>query len=164
MLNTDNNTIPDSGAWSIDSLQAKRSVDKKVTVKTDVREAQTVIGVNCRLNGNLQLTGTSRIDGNVEGEIFSEGELTVGETAEIKSTINGQKVSIFGRVVGNIICSERLELFAGAKVSGCIVSPRIVMHDGVVFDGTCRMGQQQANWDSHSEDLITLTSPAVDGS
>jgi cytoskeletal protein CcmA (bactofilin family) len=93
--------------------------------------------------GNLDLKGGAQIDGSVAGEISAEGELVIGESAQVKAAIQGEQVRVFGRVIGDIVCSERLELFSGARVTGNISSPRLIIHDGVIFDGSCQMEQQR---------------------
>ena len=103
----------------------------------------SVLAAHCVLKGDLELKGKSQINGRVEGEISSDGELTIGEEGQIKADIFGKIVIVYGRVEGHIKCSERLELHAGAHVTGDVLSPRVVMQDGVVFEGRCWMGEEQ---------------------
>jgi cytoskeletal protein CcmA (bactofilin family) len=78
--------------------------------------------------------------GNVEGEIRCNGILTIGEGAEIRAKIWGQAVVIRGKVEGNVTAKEKVELLAPAKLYGNIASPRLIITEGVVFDGDCSMG------------------------
>ena len=103
----------------------------------------SVIAAACSITGDLDLKGKVQINARVEGEIISDGELLIGEEGDIKANIFGKVVIIFGRVVGDIKCEERLELHAGAHVTGNVLSPRVVIQDGVVFDGRCWMGEEQ---------------------
>ena len=102
-------------------------------------EGETLIGLGANFRGSLECQSSVRIEGFLEGEILSGGEVTVGEAAEVKARINGDSVKVFGTVVGDITAVTRLEVFSGARISGNISSPRLVMHDGVVFDGHCAM-------------------------
>ncbi len=99
----------------------------------------TVLGVGSRICGSLGFAGTVQIEGEVEGDIACEGELTIGEQAVIHGLIQASSARIFGKVVGDITCRDRLELHAGASVHGDLLCPKVVMQDGVFFDGTCRM-------------------------
>jgi cytoskeletal protein CcmA (bactofilin family) len=81
-----------------------------------------------------------RIDGTVEGEIQCQGILTIGEGAEVKAKISGQVVVIRGKVEGNVTAKERIELAAPARLIGNINAPRLIITEGVVFDGDCSMG------------------------
>ena len=93
-----------------------------------------------RVTGQLTFQGPARIDGSVEGEIQCQGTLTVGEGAEVRAKISGQVVIIRGKVEGNVAAKEKLELAAPARLFGNIDTPRLIITEGVVFDGDCSMG------------------------
>jgi cytoskeletal protein CcmA (bactofilin family) len=93
-----------------------------------------------RVTGQLVFQGAAKIDGNVEGEIRCNGTLTIGEGAEIRAKITGQAVVIRGKVEGNVTAKEKVELLAPARLYGNIASPRLIITEGVVFDGDCSMG------------------------
>ena len=93
-----------------------------------------------RVSGQLNFQGSARIDGAVDGEIQCQGTLTIGEGAEIRARISGQVVVIRGKVEGNVSAKERIELVAPARLIGNIDAPRLIIAEGVVFDGDCSMG------------------------
>jgi cytoskeletal protein CcmA (bactofilin family) len=93
-----------------------------------------------RVSGQLSFQGPARIDGFVEGEIQCQGPLTVGEGAEVRARISGQIVIIQGKVEGNVTAKERVELLAPARLIGNVNAPRLIITEGVVFDGDCSMG------------------------
>lgn len=93
-----------------------------------------------RVTGQLSFQGPARIDGKVDGEVNCQGTLTIGEEAEVKAKITGQVVVIRGKVEGNVTAKERIELLAPARLIGNISAPRLIMTEGVVFDGDCSMG------------------------
>jgi cytoskeletal protein CcmA (bactofilin family) len=93
-----------------------------------------------RVSGQLSFQGPATIDGVVDGEIQCQGTLTIGESAEVRAKISGQSVVIRGTVEGNVTAKERVELAAPARLTGNIDSPRLVVTEGVVFDGDCSMG------------------------
>lgn len=93
-----------------------------------------------RVTGQVVFEGAARIDGNVEGEIQCHGTLTIGEGAEVRAKISGRVIVIRGRVEGNVTAKEKIELAAPARLFGNIVAPRLVITEGVVFDGDCSMG------------------------
>jgi cytoskeletal protein CcmA (bactofilin family) len=98
-----------------------------------------------RVTGQLMFQGAARIDGSVEGEIQCHGKLTIGEGAEVRAKISGQIVIIQGRVEGNVTAAERIELTSPARVYGNINTPRLIITEGVVFDGDCSMGMAKQN-------------------
>jgi cytoskeletal protein CcmA (bactofilin family) len=93
-----------------------------------------------RVSGQLTFQGSARIEGNVDGEIQCHGTLTIGERAEVRAKISGDVVVIRGKVEGNVIAKEKVELVAPARLFGDIDTPRLVITEGVVFDGDCTMG------------------------
>jgi cytoskeletal protein CcmA (bactofilin family) len=93
-----------------------------------------------RVSGQLSFQGPARIDGSVEGEIHCQGSLTIGESADIRAKISAQVVVIRGKVEGNVSAKEKVELGAQARLIGNIDAPRLVIAEGVVFDGNCAMG------------------------
>lgn len=94
----------------------------------------------CRVTGQLAFKGPARIDGSVEGEIQCHGRLTIGEGAEVRAKISGAAVVIQGRVEGDVTATEKIELIAPARLFGNIDTPRLIIAEGVVFDGECTMG------------------------
>jgi cytoskeletal protein CcmA (bactofilin family) len=93
-----------------------------------------------RVSGQLSFQGSANIDGSVDGEIRCQGILTIGEGAEVKARISGETVIIRGRVEGNVTGNAKVELAAPARLYGNISTPRLVVAEGVVFDGDCSMG------------------------
>jgi cytoskeletal protein CcmA (bactofilin family) len=93
-----------------------------------------------KISGQLSFQGPARIDGAVDGEIQCQGTLTIGEGAEVRANISGQVVVIRGKVEGNVTAKEKVELAAPARLIGNVESPRLVVTEGVVFDGDCSMG------------------------
>jgi cytoskeletal protein CcmA (bactofilin family) len=93
-----------------------------------------------RVSGQLSFQGPARIDGAVDGEIQCQGTLTIGEGAEVRAKMSGQVVVIRGKVEGNVTAKEKVELAAPARLIGNVDSPRLVVTEGVVFDGDCSMG------------------------
>ena len=96
-----------------------------------------------RVTGQLSFQGAARIDGSVDGEIQCQGTLTIGEGADIRAKVSGRVVILRGKVEGNVTAKERLELIAPARLIGNVDTPRLLVTEGVVFDGNCAMGTKQ---------------------
>jgi len=118
----------------------------KTEPKVDVAQPPSTAGLvgylykGSRISGQLSFQGPTRIDGVVDGEIQCQGTLTIGEGAEVRAKISGQVVVIRGKVEGNVTAKEKVELAAPARLIGNVDSPRLVVTEGVVFDGDCSMG------------------------
>ena len=114
----------------------------KVEVTTEPSTAGLVgyLYKGSRVSGHLVFQGPARIDGIVEGDVQCHGPLTIGEGAEVRAKISGQIVVIRGKVEGNVTAKEKVELLAPARLIGNVAAPRLVIAEGVVFDGDCSMG------------------------
>ena len=102
-------------------------------------EINAFLGVNTEFEGKLTFTGAVRIDGHFKGEISTGGTLIVGETAIIESDVNASHIIVNGEIRGNVMAEERMEIHTSGKVTGNIQTPVLVINEGVVFNGNCRM-------------------------
>jgi len=101
-----------------------------------------LLGAGTRYEGKLFFDGRVRIDGDFEGEVLSEGLLVVGEGATVRGTVRvGTLIVRGGTVEAEIHASELVELHAPARVRGDIYTPALFIDKGVVFDGSCVMGE-----------------------
>ncbi len=92
-----------------------------------------------QLRGELRFHHTFRVDGQVKGRIVSDNTLVVGETGDVDAEIECGVVSISGHVKGHVRGRERIELHTGARVEATLVSPRLIIEEGAVFQGDCDM-------------------------
>ena len=102
-------------------------------------EINAFLGMETAFEGKLTFKGAVRVDGNFTGEIFTEGTLIVGESAVIKSDIHVSHIIVSGEIRGNIIADSRIEIRAPGKVFGNIQAPAVVIDEGVIFEGNCKM-------------------------
>ena len=99
----------------------------------------TIIGPSSKLEGNINVSGTVRIDGSYKGDIYAEDDVIVGETGIVFGNIFSNNVSITGRVEGNISCKGVLEILSKGRLIGDIEVRNISISDGAVFNGKCNM-------------------------
>ena len=101
-----------------------------------------LLGAGTRYEGKLFFEGRARIDGDFEGEVFSEGLLVIGEEATVKGAIRVHTLIVRGgKIDGDIHAIELVELHAPAQVRGDIRTQALFMDKGVLFDGSCVMGE-----------------------
>lgn len=102
-------------------------------------DVKAFIGLGTEFKGVLSFEGVIRLDGRFSGEIHSAGTLIIGETAVVEAEIYVDTVEVSGEVHGNIQAKNRVELYSPAKLYGNIVSPVLVIDEGVIFEGNCEM-------------------------
>ena len=100
------------------------------------------LGEGTSFKGTLTFEGTVRIDGKLEGEIFTKDTLVVGEAAQVSAAIHTGVVEISGTVHGNITAERKVEIHANGRLFGNISTPTLVIEEGVIFEGSCTMGQR----------------------
>jgi cytoskeletal protein CcmA (bactofilin family) len=97
--------------------------------------SKNLLSADVEIKGSIKFQNDLTIDGKVEGEIASPGNLTVGENAEIRGEIKTKSVTVHGKVHGNITVEERCELKARAVLHGDLKATRLVIEDGATFVG-----------------------------
>ncbi len=97
------------------------------------------LGKDTVFEGKLSFTGSVRLDGDFKGEVLTEGTLVIGDSAKIEADIHVSHIIISGEIRGNIIASDRIEIKSPGKVFGNIQAPTVIIEEGVIFEGNCRM-------------------------
>lgn len=97
--------------------------------------ADTVIGPNISIDGEITGSEPIVVEGSVKGRIATEALVTVANEGVVEADIETPQVAISGQVTGNIVASERVEITAEGKMVGDIKSPRILIADGAGFKG-----------------------------
>ena len=82
-----------------------------------------MLSSDVEIKGSIKFQKELLIDGKVEGEINSEGVLTIGENADIRGEIKTKSITVFGKVQGNISVSERCELKSKCTLQGDLKRP-----------------------------------------
>ena len=109
------------------------------TAIAPVADARAYLDAGSRISGKLSFDGPTRIDGQVDGEITGKDSLTIGESAVVTAQIRAAAIIVAGKVSGDIIASNRIEIRPSAKVIGNLTAPILVVHEGALFEGHCSM-------------------------
>lgn len=99
-----------------------------------------MLSSDVEIKGKVKFSNDLVVDGRIEGEINSDGSLTVGENAKIKAEIKTRSIVIYGKVHGNIIVSDRVELKANAELVGDIKAATLSIEAGATFVGKSTVG------------------------
>lgn len=97
--------------------------------------SKNLLAKDVEIKGSIKFSNDLTIDGKIEGEINSNGNLTVGENAEIQGEIKTKSVVVLGRVQGNITVNEKCELKSRAQLHGDLSAARLVIEEGATFVG-----------------------------
>ncbi len=97
--------------------------------------SKNVLNSDVELKGTLKFAGELTFDGKLEGDINSEGTLNLGDNAVIKGTIDVGSVIVRGKITGNIIAKEKIDIKAKTELFGDVRSAKLVIEEGVTFVG-----------------------------
>ncbi len=128
-------TPPPAPAASLSSMPSSSSSDRP-----NVGGTRNVLSSDVDIKGTVKFTDELVVDGKIEGEIQSNGNLTVGENARIKAEINTAKVVVYGKVHGNISATDSVVLKSSAEVIGDIKAKTLSMESGAIFVGRSTVG------------------------
>lgn len=110
--------------------------DKRKEIGGDIK---AFLGRGAEFNGKLILNGSVRIDGEFRGEALGSGTLIIGEGAHVEADIAVDSIMISGEVRGNLDIKDKTEIAATGKLAGNIRTSILVVREGAVIDGACRM-------------------------
>ena len=113
-------------------------------VRTAPAATRNVLSSDVEIKGSVKFTNDLVVDGKIEGEITSDGNLTVGENARIKAEVKTATVIVYGKVHGNLTATDRVELKASAEVVGDIKAKTLAIEAGAIFVGKSTVGTPAA--------------------
>lgn len=99
-----------------------------------------MLSSDVEIKGRVKFSNDLVVDGKIEGEIDSDGSLTVGENAKVRAEIRTRSVVIYGKVHGNITVTDRVEIKANAELVGDIKAATLSIEAGAIFVGKSTVG------------------------
>lgn len=115
----------------------------------------TIIAYGVKVEGEFTCSGDIQIEGEVRGNIHSDGDLKVGDRSKIQAHVSVQNAHISGELHGNLQVAGKLELTESANINGDVVADILVMAAGAKINGTIRMGElQTANVSNDVEEVV----------
>jgi cytoskeletal protein CcmA (bactofilin family) len=123
------------------STQSASNQNTYTPVKTSSAPIeQASIGRSLTIKGEISGSESLYIDGRIEGTInIPEHRVTVGRNGNVTADVNAREVVIMGKVHGNVICSDRLDIRSEGSVTGDVVTQRISVEDGAILKGSVQV-------------------------
>jgi cytoskeletal protein CcmA (bactofilin family) len=103
----------------------------------------SIIAQGTKFEGSISASGTLRIEGEFKGDIGVPESLVVGKTGVVHATVKVKNAIIGGQFFGNIEAENKIELQSGSHLEGDIKTKRLVIDEGVFFEGNCSMGSKK---------------------
>jgi cytoskeletal protein CcmA (bactofilin family) len=116
--------------------------ENKTASTANSTELRNIIGKGTVITGDIETVGNIRIDGRLKGNLRCEAKVVLGEECKIEGDVFAQNAEIEGNVIGTLRIQDLLILKATARVVGDIYTARLVVESGALFNGSCKMGEQ----------------------
>ncbi|PTN10510.1 polymer-forming cytoskeletal protein [Mangrovibacterium marinum] len=104
-----------------------------------------LIGKGTVITGDIKSEGDMRIDGELNGNITSNGRVVIGHTGKVTGEVSCKNCELAGYVKGKIIIEQLITLKATSTVLGEIATDKLSIEPGAVFSGNCTMENQAQN-------------------
>jgi cytoskeletal protein CcmA (bactofilin family) len=101
--------------------------------------AETIIGAGVTVQGELTSDSDITIDGKLDGNITTNGDVIIGVNARIKATIRATNVTITGHLTGDIHATGEASIRETGQVEGNITAGGIAISSGGIFIGRSQM-------------------------
>lgn len=138
-----------------------KAMTESETLARDIKEGTLsgFVGNGTSVTGEATFKAMLRVDGHLSGRVSSgSGTLIVGANGKVDANIEVAVAVIHGTINGDIIATQRLELGRAAKVNGNIQTPSLVIEQGGIFEGSCKMLQMSAAADKNKNQPLDASS------
>ena len=109
----------------------------------DPEKMETFLGGNSNFKGELNVKGTLRVDGLVEGRLEAECVI-LSERGLVKGEVKGRKLIIGGTVEGNLFAHELVEIKSKGRILGDIFTQKLTVSEGAEYNGRIEMKRQES--------------------
>jgi cytoskeletal protein CcmA (bactofilin family) len=142
--------------------QPRGAMTESETLARDIKEGTLsgFVGGGTVVTGEANFKAMMRVDGHLSGRVSSSsGTLIVGANGKVDANIEVAVAVIHGTINGDIIATQRLELGRAAKVNGNIQTPSLIIEQGAIFEGTCKMVQMTSAAEKNRKESKKVDEP-----
>jgi cytoskeletal protein CcmA (bactofilin family) len=123
------------------------------------------IGKSISIKGDVVGDEDTILEGRVEGRVsLRNHHLTIGPNGDVQGEISAKQVTVVGKVSGNVVASERIEVRETGRILGDLIAPRLTVAEGAIINGAITMKEggapAQARPAEKRPDLASGSSPA----
>jgi len=111
------------------------------TKETD--KLESLLGMNSNFKGELNIKGTLRVDGMVDGKLDAD-YLILSESAVVKGIIKAKKIIIGGKIDGSVCAQELVEIKSKGRVWGDIYTQKLAIVEGGEVNGKIEMKKEES--------------------
>ena len=114
----------------------------KKSVEQINAKISSVIGADMVIEGNVRAKEAVRVEGQVTGDVETEGALIISAGGTVKGNVKGSSIIIGGSLEGDLCSGGRTEVASTGKVIGNIRTKSLIVDENAVFQGQCIMNAE----------------------
>ena len=140
---------------SVHTPTTTRAVTESESLARDIKEGTLTgfVGNGTTLTGEANFKGMLRVDGHLSGRVSSaDGTLIVSTNGQVDANVEVAVAQIYGTINGDVTASKRIEMGRVSRVTGNIQAPALVIENGAIFEGSCRMVQLKEAQEKRQKD------------
>ena len=122
--------------------------------RSDDISINTLIGAGSAIFGDVHANGFIRIDGDIDGNLETSGNVIIGEKARIRGNVTANSAIIGGIVLGDVIAKEAIQMLATSAVIGDLITNRLQVAEKSILQGHCISLQNEEMYTKESEEYL----------
>lgn len=96
----------------------------------------SLLGKTVYVKGELRADEDLTVEGRVDGPVWCDDHaVTIAAGARVTGDVIARDITVFGRVDGQLVATEVVDLRVEARVTGRVVSERFILNEGAHFTG-----------------------------
>jgi cytoskeletal protein CcmA (bactofilin family) len=100
--------------------------------------AATLITEGCKISGDLSGACDFQISGEIAGDCDIDGTVTLSENGSWQGSIRADNVIIAGRVEGDVIARNKVEITSTANIVGTVTGEAVAVAEGAIVEGVMK--------------------------
>ena len=125
-----------------------------MALRIDDISINTIIGNGSAISGNIKVNGFVRIDGDIDGNLETDGNVIIGENARIRGDVKAKSIIIGGIIQGNVYAVDSAKVLSEAAVIGDIISHKVQIDDMALFHGHCISLKDDQSYEKASNEYL----------
>jgi cytoskeletal protein CcmA (bactofilin family) len=142
-------------SYQPEAVHSRGAMTESESIARDIKDGRLsgYVGTGTTLTGETNFQAMLRVDGHLTGRVISDnGTLIVGSGGQVDADVLVSSATIGGIVNGDIVATEKVELGRTARVIGNIQTPRLMIEDGAIFEGSCSMLKAKESSEKRAEE------------
>jgi len=119
-----------------------QSIPRTSLRQNDSKSTNCIVAGGTKIEGVFRSAENLRMDGHIEGELKCDKKLVMGKGGFVDGKIFAKDAVIMGSLQGEINIEGTLHLQSTARINGKIFTKYLVVDDGAVYNGTCKVGSK----------------------